>query len=128
VGPFSINNRILYCLEFGASPGPIYSYRTSPPIICVAKTSENKKTSRQEKRIFFIIVVMAGNDGIKANKNRRLCKAGGGLNLLTGVLILSYQYHRSFLFYLIVQVINSLGIPDIGGCLLRTATKFTIPA
>lgn len=80
VGPFSINNRKRYCFELGAAPGPIYSYRISPPIIWVANVSENKKISRQEKRIFFIIGMVVDKDSIKATQkppalqSRRLYK------------------------------------------------------
>lgn len=82
LSPFIINKRILYCFELGATPGPMYSYLISPPMICVAKASETIRKNRQEKRIFFIYQQMCGTGWDKANKNRRHFNAGG-LNLLT---------------------------------------------
>lgn len=86
LSPFINNIQILYFFEFGAAPGPWYIYLISPPIMCVAKTSENKRINRQEKKdLFHVHSMMGKRNGLKANKNRRLCKAGGGLNLLTSV-------------------------------------------
>jgi hypothetical protein len=52
---------ILYFFEFGAAPGPIYSYLISPPIIWEAERLSEKERKNKATRNFFIPLIKANS-------------------------------------------------------------------